>query len=67
MSEARTLKEKLEEVQRALRQVREEMNAQRARHAREVAALQRILEDTRREADRLRKRIEAAEQRNPAF
>lgn len=65
MSEARTLKEKLEEVQRELRNVRGEMDAQRARHAREQAALQRTLEETRREAARLRKRVEAVEPREP--
>lgn len=61
MSDVRALRDKLAEVQRELRQVREELDTQRARHAREQRALQDTLEETRREAARLRERLGKAE------
>lgn len=60
MSDVRALKEKLAEVQRELRQVQGELDKQRALHAREQKALQRALEETRREAARLRARLDAS-------
>jgi hypothetical protein len=61
MSDARELKQKLEEVQAELRQARAELEKQRARHAKEQGVLRKTLETTRREAERLRARVEMAE------
>lgn len=61
MSEARALSDKLKQVQEELRQTRSQLDALRARHAREQEALREALEETRREAARLRERIEKAE------
>lgn len=63
MSELRALQDTLAAVQRELRQTQVELDKQRALHAREQAALQRTLEETRREAARLRARIEKVEAR----
>jgi hypothetical protein len=62
MSEAQALRDKLEEVQKELQQVKAEMDQQRARHAREQKALQLTLEQTRQEADRLRAHIKELEE-----
>ncbi len=61
MSDVRALRDTLAEVQRELRQVREELEMQRARHAREQEALQRTLEETQREALRLLERLQEAQ------
>jgi hypothetical protein len=63
MSEARALSDKLKQVQEALRQTRSQLDALRTQHAREQEALRKALEETRREAARLRERIEKAEAR----
>lgn len=63
MSEERALSDKLKEVQEELRQTRLQLDALRAQHAREQEALREALEDTQREAARLRERIEKAEAR----
>jgi hypothetical protein len=63
MSDARELREKIEQVQAELRQTKAELDKQRAQHAREQKSLQANLEATRKEAARLRARIEKAEQR----
>jgi hypothetical protein len=59
MSEVRALSDALKQVQEELRQMREQMDEQRTRHAREQAALRKVIEETRREAARLRERAEA--------
>ncbi|HVG58169.1 MAG TPA: periplakin [Hyalangium sp.] len=63
MSEARALSDKLKQVQEELRQTRSQAGALRTQHAREQEALSKALEETRREAARLRERIEKAEAR----
>ena len=63
MSEERALNDKLKQVQDELRQTRSQLDALRAQHAREQEALRKTLEDTQREAARLRERIEKAEAR----
>jgi hypothetical protein len=63
MSEARALSDKLKQVQEELRQTRSQLDTLRTRHAREQEALRKALEETRREAARLRERIEKAEAR----
>lgn len=65
MSDERALRDKLAEVRRELRQTQGELDQQRARHAREQTALQRALEETRREAARLRARLEKAQGNGP--
>jgi hypothetical protein len=63
MSDARILREKIDQVQAELRQMRAELDKQRTQHARAQQALHEALEDTRREAARLRARLEKAEAR----
>jgi hypothetical protein len=63
MSEARALTDKLRQVQEELRQTREQLDRQRTQHAREQEALNHSLDETRREAARLRERIAKAEAR----
>jgi hypothetical protein len=63
MSDARALKEKLEQVQAELRQTKAELDKQRTQHAREQKALHKELEETRKEAAKLRSRIEKVEER----
>ncbi|MBN1206129.1 MAG: hypothetical protein JXB05_14525 [Myxococcaceae bacterium] len=60
MSEARALADKLREVQEELRQTRAQLDKQRAQHVREQAALEKALEQTRKEATRLRARLDQA-------
>jgi predicted nucleic acid-binding Zn-ribbon protein len=63
MSDARALSDKLKQVQEELRQTRSQLDALRTQHAREQEALHKALEETRKEAARLRERIEKAEAR----
>ena len=63
MSEERALSDKLKQVQEELRQTRSQLDALRTQHAREQETLRQSLEETRREAARLRERIEKAEAR----
>lgn len=63
MSEARALGDKLKQIQEELRQTRGQLDTLRTQHAREQEALRKALEETRREAARLRERIEKAEAR----
>jgi multidrug resistance efflux pump len=62
MSDARVLSEKLDEVQAELRQLKAELDKQRTQHAREQKLLHKDLEDTRRQAAKLRSRLEKAEE-----
>jgi TolA-binding protein len=61
MSEERALSDKLKQVQAELRQTRSQLDTLRTQHVREQEALRKALEETRREAARLRERIEKAE------
>ncbi len=63
MSETRALRDKLKEVQEELRQTREQLGQQRTQHAREQEGLHKAIEETQREAARLRERIEKLEAR----
>lgn len=63
MSETRELSAKLKAVQQELRQTREQLDKQRTQGAREHEALRNAIEEARREAARLRERIEKAEAR----
>lgn len=63
MSDTRALTDKLKEVQEELRQTREQLDKQRAQHTREQVALRKSIEETRREAARLRERVEKVEAR----
>jgi predicted nucleic acid-binding Zn-ribbon protein len=62
MSEARALSDKLKQVQEELRQTRRQLDTLRTQHAREQEGLRKALEETRREAARLRERVEKAEE-----
>jgi predicted nuclease with TOPRIM domain len=61
MSEERALSDKLKQVQAELRQTRSQLDTLRTQHVREQEVLRKALEETRREAARLRERIEQAE------
>lgn len=63
MSEERALSDKLKQVQEELRQTRSQLDTLRTQHVREQEELHKALEETRREAARLRERIEKAEAR----
>ncbi len=63
MSDAKELREKIAQVQAELRQTKAELDKQRAQHARDQKSLQADLESTRREAGKLRARIEKTEAR----
>lgn len=63
MSETRELSDKLKAVQEELRQTRDQLDKQRAQHSREQKALREAIDDTQREATRLRERVEKIEAR----
>ncbi|MFL5345303.1 MAG: hypothetical protein ACJ8AT_10940 [Hyalangium sp.] len=63
MSETRELSDKLKEVQQELRQTREQLDKQRTQGAREQKALREAIDETQREAARLRQRVEKVEAR----
>jgi ABC-type transporter Mla subunit MlaD len=64
MSEERALGDKLKQVQEELRQTRSQLDTLRTQHVREQEALRKALEEARREAARLRERIEKVEARS---
>jgi ABC-type transporter Mla subunit MlaD len=64
MSEEHALSDKLKQVQEELRQTRSQLDTLRTQHMREQEALRKALEETRREAARLRERIEKVEARS---
>ena len=63
MSDEQELSDKLKSVQQELRQTREQLDKQRAQHAREQEALRGAIEAAQREAARLRERVEKLEKR----